>query len=76
MGPIYGSGQKEKVERGSQVTPEIWGVGVPANSEQAEVLQANPGDRPVAKVPNPAVQRRQVARHHRHVSRVAEGRGR
>ena len=56
-----------------RVKPEVRGVGVATDSEEAEVLQPDPGDRPVAKVANSAVQPRQVAGHHRHVSRMAGG---
>ena len=56
-----------------RVKPEVGGVGVAADSEEAEVLQPDPGDRPVTKVANSAVQPRQVAGHHRHVSRMAGG---
>ena len=61
----------KKGGEGREVEPEVRGVGVPPDGEEAEVLQADPGDRSVAKVAHPAVQPRQVTRHHRHVSRMA-----
>ena len=57
------------------VEPEVGGVGVPADREEAEVLQPYPGDRSVAKVAHSAVQTRQVARHHCHVERAAATKG-
>ena len=64
----------EKTEKG--VKPEVRGVSVSPDSEEAEVLESDPGDGSVPKVANSAVQSRQVARNHSHVSRVAgEGRG-
>ena len=64
----------KKTEKG--VKPEVRGVSVSPDSEEAEVLESDPGDGSVPKVANSAVQSRQVARNHSHVSRVAgEGRG-
>ena len=65
---------EKKTEKG--VKPEVRGVSVSPDSEEAEVLESDPGDGSVPKVANSAVQSRQVARNHSHVSRVAgEGRG-
>ena len=58
-------------KQGEEVEPEVGGVGVPADSEEAEVLQPYPGDRSVAKVANSAVQTSKVARHHCHVEGMA-----
>ena len=72
MDPLKPGSKRWKIED-RRVKPEVRGVGVAADSEEAEVLQPDPGDRPVAKVANSAVQPRQVAGHHRHVSRMAGG---
>ena len=64
--PVQGG---KKTEKG--VKPEVRGVSVSPDSEEAEVLESDPGDGSVPKVANSAVQSRQVARNHSHVSRVA-----
>ena len=58
-------------KRLKRVKPEVRGVSVSPDSEETEVLESDPGDGSVPKVANSAVQSRQVARNHSHVSRVA-----
>ena len=70
VNPLKPGSKRWKIED-RRVKPEVRGVSVSPDSEEAEVLESDPGDGSVPKVANSAVQSRQVARNHSHVSRVA-----